>query len=294
MSTFQPLLASKITRFNKLNFANLLASPKLDGIRAIIKDGLVVSRKMKPIPNRHVQDLFANQPDLEGYDGELIVGEPFAANVYRVTNSGVMAIKGKPDVTFHVFDRIDRPDMEYENRLMTLLEHDNVEIVPQYAINGAEELLKYETRALEQGYEGMMLRARRGLNSLYKFGRATEASQTLMKLKRFSDFESVVIGFEEEMKNNNEATKDAFGRTERSSHQDNKVGKGRLGALVCLTPEGIEFKIGTGFDAADREDIWQRQDELIGVRVKYKSFSIGVKDAPRFPVWLGWRDPIDL
>ena len=53
-------------------------------------------------------------------------------------------------------------------------------------------------------------------------------------------------------------------------------------------------KIGTGFDAADRDDLWAEQDKLMGRIVKYKSFPVGVKDAPRHPVWLGFRHPDDM
>ncbi len=96
------------------------------------------------------------------------------------------------------------------------------------------------------------------------------------------------------MANNNEATRDELGRTKRSTHQENKSGKGRLGALVCRTESGVQFNIGTGFDADQREKLWKIGVNLIGRYVKYKYFAIGVVEAPRFPVFLGWRDPIDM
>ena len=115
----------------------------------------------------------------------------------------------------------------------------------------------------------------------------------LLKLKRFTDSEAVILDVVEEMANMNEATVDERGYTKRSSHQDNKVGKGRMGALLVrdLTT-GVEFQIGTGFDAADRAEFWEQ--DMRGKIVKYKSFSIGVKDKPRFPSFLGLRSEIDL
>ena len=66
-----------------------------------------------------------------------------------------------------------------------------------------------------------------------------------------------------------------------------------MGALLVrdLTT-GVEFQIGTGFDAADRAEFWEQ--DMRGKIVKYKSFSIGVKDKPRFPSFLGLRSEIDL
>ena len=51
-------------------------------------------------------------------------------------------------------------------------------------------------------------------------------------------------------------------------------------------------RVGTGFDAADRAEFWEQ--DMRGKIVKYKSFSIGVKDKPRFPSFLGLRSEIDL
>ena len=50
-------------------------TPKLDGIRCLFKDGVALSRTLKPIPNKSIQ-VWAKQyaKVLEGMDGELIVG----------------------------------------------------------------------------------------------------------------------------------------------------------------------------------------------------------------------------
>ena len=49
MTAFKPLLASPAD-LSTLRFP-VLASPKLDGVRAIVKDGVVLSRSLKKIPN---------------------------------------------------------------------------------------------------------------------------------------------------------------------------------------------------------------------------------------------------
>src|SRR5690606_27777905 len=113
-------------------------------------------------------------------------------------------------------------------------------------------------------------------------GRSTAREGHLLKLKRFTDGEAVVIGFEELMHNANEATKDELGYTKRSTHADGKVPMGTLGALkVRDLTTGIEFSIGTGYTAAQRRKLWDARDTLVGKVVKYKHFEGGVKDAPR-------------
>ena len=57
---------------------------------------------------------------------------------------------------------------------------------------------------------------------------------------------------------------------------------------------GVEFQVGSGFDAAQRKDFWSRRETLRGKIIKYKSFKIGVKDKPRHPIFLGFRDKADM
>ena len=83
---FKPMLAGEADLAN-LKFP-LLASAKLDGIRAVVRNGVVMSRSNKPIPNPYVQRMFSK---MEHYDGELIVGDPKAKDCFRTTTSHVMA-----------------------------------------------------------------------------------------------------------------------------------------------------------------------------------------------------------
>lgn len=261
--------------------------------RAIIQSGVVLSRSLKPIPNQHVQRLFGTRK-LDGLDGELIVGAPNDPCVYRNTNSGVMSQRGEPEVRFFVFDYFLAPTLPYTERYKLIKEvaHVKVEVLQQHLVMDHEALLKLEEKYLNEGYEGLMLRDPKGT---YKFGRSTVKEGILLKLKRFTDAEARIVGFEELMKNGNEAKTNALGYTERSSHKDNLIPMNTLGALIVQDMEtGVEFNIGSGFTQSDREEIWTNRTGLVGQIVKYKSFDVGVKDKPRFPIFLGLRDDRDL
>ena len=300
MKDFKPMLAVEAPK--KLVFP-LYASPKLDGVRCVVSGAQALSRTLKAIPNRFVQQYLGN-PMLEGLDGELIVGPPAAEDVYRVTSSGVMSQDGTPDFTFYVFDYFNDPDpaRPYNHRLPRLIsgvtdivdsdKFPRVKLLEQRYITTEEQLLQYESEVLAQGYEGVMLRSPSGL---YKHGRSTAREGYLLKLKRFSDGEARITGFEELMHNANEAQLDELGHTKRSSHQENLVPMDTLGALQvedCAT--GVAFKIGTGYTAIHRKQIWQQRDRLVGAIVKYKHFEIGVKDKPRFPTFQSIRSKTDL
>ncbi len=284
----KPLLAYTVEDTSTLKYP-LFASVKLDGIRCLVIDSVAYSRNMKPIKNEYVQKCIG-KPEYNGLDGELIVGDIFAKDCYRQTNSGVMSKDGEPDFKFYVFDRWDMGNFKFETRYTNIPKLPFVEIVSQWEMNSEGELLMFETELLEKGAEGVMVRS---VDGIYKNGRSTAKDGILGKVKRFSDAEYRIVGFVERMHNANEATRNELGYIERSSHKDNLVGRGDLGALVLETADGQKFNCGTGFDDALRAEIWANKDAYIGRMAKVKSFLIGVKDKPRFPIFLGIRDPID-
>ena len=294
---FKPMLATDAD-LTKLRFP-LLASPKLDGIRAIVREGVVYSRSNKPIPNKHVQSLFANY---EHFDGELIVGLPTSKTVYRDTVSVVMSYdKPAHGVGFYTFDHVNDIDADYGNRARWLAEAVQAELNAnpdasiclheQVEIRHIDELLQYEHDCLEDGYEGLILR---DPNAPYKMGRSTVKEGYLLKLKRFVDSEATIVDCFEREHNGNKATTNELGRTTRSSHKAGKTGRGDLGGFVLRTADGVEFSCGTGFSDAERTEYWANRDQLIGQIAKFKYFAVGVKTAPRHPVWLGFRNPIDM
>lgn len=288
MKPFKPMLASPAE--DHLIRWPMMGSAKLDGVRAIVRGGVVLSRALKPIPNKAVQKRFSH---LEYFDGELIVGASNDPDVLRTTTSGVMRIEGDPDVSFHVFDHIaavDTPFIQRYGELEKVIKPSDTYVVPQYELASSFELAAFENDALNQGYEGVMLRHP---DAPYKFGRSTAREGYLLKVKRFHDAEFEIVGFEEEMFNANEATTSELGRTKRSSHKANKVPKGRLGALV-LKYGDTTFNCGTGFNDAERERIWAERESYLGMFAKIKYFAHGIKDVPKLPSFLGIRDVRDM
>jgi len=285
----KPLLSATIEDTSTLTWP-VLVSCKLDGIRCLVIDGVAVSRNLKPIRNAYVQACIG-KPEYNGLDGELIVGDVFAKDCYRVTNSGVMSADGEPDFKFHVFDRFDMPEAQFMERFNTLPTLPYVELVSQLRVFDEAGLLAIEEELLNRGAEGVMVRS---ITGKYKEGRSTLKDGILGKLKRFTDDEFLIVGAEERMHNGNEKTTNALGFSERSSHKENKSGRGDLGALVLETADGLRFNVGTGFDDAQRKAIWENLDQHIGRYAKVKHFAYGTKDVVRFPVFLGFRDPIDL
>lgn len=271
------------------------AQVKLDGIRCIVKEGVVYTRSLKPVRNKHVQYLFGRE-EYNGFDGELIVGEPTHPDVYKRSNSGVMSTEGTPDVRFYVFDKWDMPEKTFKERFEWLEESfewttdNSLVLVATDTLYSVEEVKERFKVLVDEGWEGLMLR---NPDSLYKFGDSGKKLQQIIKLKPFIDDEAVIVDFEELMSNQNEAETNALGRTQRSVCKDGLVPMDTLGALV-LCFEGVTFKCGTGFSEEDRKYLWSIRRSLEGKLVKFRYSGFASKGRPRFPVFLGLRDKDDL
>jgi DNA ligase-1 len=293
----RPMLAAKIKEDIEDLPYPLYASPKIDGIRALTINGKLYSRTLKPIPNKYTQQYFAGLP--EGLDGELVVGDPCDPNLMQQCMSGLMSFEGTPAVSFHLFDTFSNPSYPYWRRLEIIQAWQkscgipNLKIVEQTLIHTPETLLEYEAHQLRLGFEGVILRTP---TSRYKFGRSTFREAYLLKLKRYTDGEAVVVGFEELEHNLNEQERDELGYAKRSHQQAGKVPGGVLGALLCQDLEtGQDVRLGTGFTAAERLHIWENQSSYLGLCVTYKHFAVtGVKDKRRQPVFKCFRDLRDV
>lgn len=271
------------------------ASPKLDGIRTLCMNGTALSRNLKPIPNNYIRNLIEQHSDiLDGYDGELLLADTTAP--FNDVSSAIMSRDGQPNFVYVVFDHFTEPDKCYKDRFIDR-DHSKlpefVKAVTNHTVTDAEQIAELEAHYLEAGFEGLMLRRADG-NDRYKFGRSTVNEGHLLKVKQFDDDEATVVGFDERLHNANEATVDALGHTERSSHKANMMPMDTLGALVVDSKKFGVFQIGTGMDDNLRKWIWDHRSDVLGELVKFKYQSVGTVDKPRFPVFIGFRASGDL
>jgi DNA ligase-1 len=297
----QPMLAAKLEPEDLARLQlPLFLSPKLDGIRLRIDPELgAVSRTHKPIPNQYIQSIVREHMSwMKFMDGEIIVGDITAPDVFNKTQSAVMTASEEPKFNYLVFDHWFHGETGYDLRLdhLTDIVHVNfdklmesgndVECLPQTIVRSIAEIEELEALYISQGYEGVILRSLRGK---YKNGRSTIKEQHLMKLKRFQDAEAKVVGFEPLERNQNAAVKDVFGHQKRSSHKAGKVVDELLGNLIVEHETFGRFSIGSGFDVDTRTKIWQDKDRYLGQVVTFKYQTQGMKDKPRFPIFKGFR-----
>ena len=290
----KPLLSCEVP-LDKVKFP-IYISTKFDGIRALVIDSVVYSRSLKPIRNKHVQKLFG-KPEYNGFDGELIVGDIYAKDVFQKTTSGVMSEDGTPEVRFYVFDLWNMPDEDYESRqrvLQDLLLQDSTMSCVVYTMihkcQTVEDLEFFLNHEKSVGGEGLI---GRNPNGVYKYGRSTPKEQFSMKFKFFEQEEFEIVGFTERMHNTNEQKRDELGYAERSSAKDGLVPTNTLGSLV-LKYNDTTFSCGTGFDDKLRKEIWENKEKYLGSLASIRFMSVGMDKLPRIPTLVGFRDIEDM
>lgn len=295
---FRPMLAAKcdVEVLPSLLQVAYIASPKIDGVRVVIGPNGPMTRSLKPVGNTYIRTLLTDER-LIGLDGEIVVGEPNAPNVFNKTTGAVRRQSGNPDFTFLVFDDFTVHNLPYTSRLasaeakvktMQAAGFNFVKMLTHTAASvTGQDLSWWLDHWLADGYEGMCLRQRVGT---YKFGRSTLNERGLLKFKPFDDMEGRVFGFEELMRNRNEATENALGLTERSHAQAGLVPGNTLGKLLVWTDEFGLVKLGSGFTEYERDHIWSEQATYLNKTVTFKYQKLGTIDKPRIAIFKGFRE----
>lgn len=234
-----------------------LISEKYDGVRALWDGKQFMSRQGNKInaPDWFTRDL----PNIP-LDGELWL----ARGTFDVLSGAVR--KDHPidaewqPISYQIFE-LPNASGTFEMRAKCILEivkqaHlPHLKAVHQFRVKDEAELTLRLKQVVKNGGEGLMLHR---ADALYTTGR----SDDLLKLKPHYDAEAKVI-----------------------AHTAGK-GKyiGKLGALVLETPQGIRFKLGSGFTDAQRE-----HPPPIGSTVTYTYQDTTQQGKPKFARFLRVR-----
>jgi DNA ligase-1 len=243
-----------------LNPHGYWVSEKLDGVRARWDGQSLRTRSGRLIqaPASWLAPLLAMGPDL-ALDGELWMGR----GRFEAVSAAVRRQRPDPAewqiMRYGVFELpwgAPRFDQRLQ-QLRQLLPPDPkawVAAIHQTEINSQEALARWLEAVIQQGGEGLILRA---ADAPYASGRSPQT----WKLKPLDDAEATVIGHE--------------------------PGRGRLaglvGALRVRTDEGRVFKIGSGLSDARRKN-----PPAVGERITYRYRGFTGDGLPRFATY--WRE----
>jgi len=280
--------------------------PKIDGVRALNFKGVLTGRSFKRHKNKFTTGFFTHDLTL-GMDGELASWSETAPDLCRRTTSAVGTIEGEPYSLWWLFDfiQLDGAELSYceryarlQDRMATLQVNEpllwsRLRLVPYKVAYNVDDIEAIDAQYLELGYEGSILR---NPYAQYKSGRCTPTESNLSRIKRFSEEEATVTALVEGNMNGNPATVNELGQTERSSHQDNMIPNGQVGALLCKDLKtGQDITVAAGcMTHAERLHYLAHPGEIVGKVIKFKTFAHGKKDKPRFPTFQSLRAESDM
>jgi len=298
---------------------------KIDGVRAGHLHGFLHGRSLDPFKNTALNAKFADKI-YTGFDGELTIGGALTDKALKAMIAGGRIVTDEPDsslcslttgltnrsklkpgelalpdnAVWNLFDYLhdDVIDLEYLQRYEALERYldkhapPHVRLLPFKWIRTPEEAAAWVEECLELTFEGAIFRNPR---AKHKSGRATAKLGDFWRYKPKSDKDGVIVGYEAALANNNEATINSRGHTERSSHKENKVAKDEIGKFSVYDLESDRvILVGPGtMSLQDRRNYWADPAALLGHPMKYNSLDTGVKDKPRqafFHSLRSWED----
>jgi DNA ligase-1 len=322
MKNFKPLLCpNNEIDLNTLTYP-LLASTKLDGCRLLFKCGEIVTRSLKPLPNKQLNEKFNPLREFSKEYSMILDGEVFAPGIpfqfivscfmtedyddkksikkwtelcqehdYLISRQEVL-----DKLKFYCFDAIRNNDSKKPFSSRYAQEVINVggafprlaQSVYHKLVINAQEVQSYFEDVLKDGYEGLILR---NLNSHYKFGRCTIKENIAYKVKPWATIDSKIIGFIQATEVNEDAEKtvNELGRSRTSKRQEDRHTIDKAQAFV-VDFNGKELSVPISMPDEKKEYIWEHQDEFLGKFVEYKYMTVGMKDLPRIPKMIRMRE----
>lgn len=254
-------------------------SYKVDGIRGRIENGLVMTRKDKPVPSIYIHELASQFKIPEGFEFEMISGNPYD-EPFKRTVSAVMTKGDDPRyISFYFFDRIaDKPFYRRMDDVYQWVENirskdkfvgNLFNILPQTVCYSMEDIDKFYAQALEEGAEGIVIKK---LDAPYKFGRSTPSKQEMIKRKGIQDETGILLEVVPQ-------------------ESDDPTRQGVAGSLTVKGPCGI-FNIGTGFTFEEGAYLLENRARLIGSKIDYSFMGYGTDQRPRHPRFKGIREDL--
>jgi len=290
-----PMLAHKYLekRDKYVDFdTGVYIQPKLDGVRCIARlqknvfsaegfDIVLTSRNSKQfVFLSHIKDAVKKlllQPNYNNIvlDGELYMSP--SSNVdgidrFNTVSACCRTVRNTPHekemyIEYHVFDLVDLNrefDQETRFRILDDVKKNTrspyIKYVPYYESHDENDVQKYHTRFIHEGYEGVIVRAVPCLYTKYR-------SSQLLKYKQFDDREFPIIG-----------------ASKGEGDEDGCV------VWICQTDDGTQFSCRPRGTLEHRKKLYNDYTMYMGSMLTVRFQELTATGVPRFPVGITIRN----
>ena len=271
----KPMLAAQLDKVKpeSIDWETAFVQPKLDGHRALYKDGVLYSRSGKVIDLPHIVEAIESC-DLKNLhlDGELYLHGKTLQEVSSLIKGAKKNPEASLSVEYWVYDIVS--GYPFWMRCGMLWEaYDTSVPSSTFPIKWTETT---EVRSLEQAMQQHeKYREFKMEGTMIRFGKdgyqVDKRSKMLLKIKEFHDAEFKVIGYEEGK---------PYIRGDKTY---------RVPVWICETESGGTFNVTAAGNMHEKELEWKERDACVGeiLTVKFHNYS---KDGiPQLPTALQWK-----
>ena len=286
-----------------------MVSYKMDGLRCVFKNGHMLSRSLKEIPNKQLQERFAHLKKMsiehdEIYDGELYSDELTFQEITHFCMSDDLKSEELPEsIKFYCFDLINGEAINDENkteiasvRYEHIKEMEKLNIpffiaVNQTLIEIPEEVENIFKTAVDAGFEGLIIK---NPNSKYVYKRVTSKSGDGYKYKPYRTYDAQIIGVEQATKVDPTAERkvNELGYHKTSQKKDDRILIDKASAFLVRLGDKT-LKVTLAMKDSEKEEVWKNRDKYTGKWIEFKGMDVRAKDVPRHPVHVRMRPDLD-
>ena len=209
-----------------------ISTVKLDGVRAIYRDGVFYTRNGKIL---HGLEALAGR--LRGapvLDGELVC----PGMDFQTSSGQLRSFAETPNAQFHIIDLPEHPSRVFGERLLSAstVTTDSIHITDWRLVKKAEDIEQHYQACLDAGYEGVVVKP-------LEYEYVNKRSFDWMKLKAINTVDARIA--------------DIFEGT-------GKYSSSAGGVIIQMPDSEVLVRVGSGFSDEQRDEIYAAPDNYIG------------------------------
>jgi len=265
-----PMLATPLEKVKpeSIDWDSAFVQPKLDGHRALYKDGVLYSRQGKELNLPHIVEAIESTGLKHLHlDGEIYLHGLPLQEISKLIKKERPETK---DLQYYIYDTVDEASfLARSNQLLFCwTQHKSLKRVDTHIVSSEKELMAWHKRYRKEGYEGTMLRFG---DDPYLIGKR---ARTLLKVKEFQDAEFTIVGYQE------------------GKPYITEQGTFRVPVWVCDAGNGKLFNVTAQGNMQEKHELWETKNQHINKPLTVKYHYLSNEGIPQLPVALRFHETV--
>ena len=235
-----------------------ISTVKLDGVRAIYRDGTFYTRNGKVLHG--LEALAGRLSSAPVLDGELVC----PGMDFQTSSGSLRSFAETPNAQFCIIDLPEHPSKYFLSRIADARYwvELQIDIVPWRHVHNSDDIEAHYQACLNAGYEGVVVKP-------LEYEYVNKRSFDWMKLKAINTVDARIV--------------DIFEGT-------GKYSSSAGGVIIQMPDSEVLVRVGSGFSDEQRDHIYADPDMFIGRMIEVKYHEVTPDGSLRHPRFYRWRD----